>query len=54
MKNFKKHMLALNSQLPSGLLSDLYRQFDTTTKGSIYFSELANYYLAHSADTDIL
>lgn len=54
MKAFKKHLAALNSQLPSGLLSDLFRDIDSSTKGSIYFSELTNYYLAHSADTDIM
>jgi hypothetical protein len=54
MKSFKKHLLALNGQLPSGLLSDLYREIDTQTKGSIYFNELLNYYLAHSSDPEMM
>lgn len=51
MKSFKRHLLSLNSQLPSNILSDFYREIDAQTKGSIYFNELINFYLANSSDT---
>ena len=38
LKAFKKHLSALNSRLPSTLLSDLYREIDSQIKGSIYFN----------------
>jgi Ca2+-binding EF-hand superfamily protein len=54
LKTFKKHLLSLNSQFPSSLLSDLYKEIDAQTKGSIYFNELINYYLSNSSDNEMM
>jgi len=50
LKSFKKHLLSLNTQLPSTLINSLYKEIDQQEKGSIYFNELINYYLNKSTD----
>lgn len=52
LKSFKKICLKLN--VDSEFLSQLYKEMDTQFKGSLYFNELINYYLAHSNDNQMM
>ena len=54
LKSFKKLALKANKQLSTEFLNGLFRMIDCSSKGSVFFNELFNFYLEHTRDTEMM